>query len=72
MTKLTVVMLRTHLVCCWGLSFNDFVSPPLAVGFILTEMCAEMVSISKEKHRDSPISPGSKQTINGSTLVIAI
>lgn len=62
-------MLSNRLACCWGLSFNDFVPPPLAVGSILTEMCDGMVSISKEKHRDSPLSPGSKQTINGSTLV---
>lgn len=56
MTKLTVIMLSNHLVCCWGLSFNDFVPPPLALGSVLTEMCVEMVSISKETQRLTDLS----------------
>lgn len=59
-----------YLVFCGF--FNDLVPTPLAVGSVLAEMCAKMVSISKEKHSDSPLSPGSKQTINGSTHIIAI
>lgn len=59
-----------YLVFCGF--FNDLVPTPLAVGSVLAEMRAKMVSISKEKHSDSPLPPGSKQTINGSARIIAI
>ncbi len=49
------------------------VSPPLlAIGSALTEVCAEMVSISKAKQTDTPHSPGFRQTINESAQITAV
>lgn len=56
----------------FGGFFNDLVPKPLAVGSVLAEMGAKMVSISTEKHSDAPLAAGSKQTINGSAPVMAI